>query len=43
MPDKSFSGLPPNMNERKTEAVGVRIIGEVDPRTMNREVFEQFP
>ena len=43
MPDKSFSGLPPNINERKAEAVGVRILGEIDSRTLSREVFEQSP
>jgi len=43
MLDKPFSGLPTNIKEQKPEAVGVRIIGEVDPRTITREVFEKSP
>lgn len=43
MQDKPFSGLPPNTNERKAEAMGVRMIGTIDPRTMTPEAFEQSP
>ena len=43
MPDKPLSGLPPNMTERRIEAVGARILGNIDPRTMTYETFEQSP